>query len=74
MNLTHIQLVQKLHILPLNEVAVLKHQGKVSHEVAMALAEKEFEKYRIVQDKLLESDFDNVIKKLKSSKLKSKKK
>ncbi len=67
--------VRKLDaFLQFNEVAVLKHQGKVSHEVAMALAEKEFEKYRIVQDKLLESDFDNVIKKLKSAKLKSKKK
>lgn len=67
--------VQKLDaFLQFNEAAVLKHQGKVSHEVALALAEKEFEKYRIVQDKLLESDFDKVIKKLESSKLKNKKK
>jgi hypothetical protein len=51
--------------LQFNEEAVLKHQGKVSHEVALALAEKEFEKYRIVKDKLIESDFDKVIKKLK---------
>lgn len=51
--------------LQFNEEAVLKHQGKISHEVALALAEKEFEKYRIVQDKLIESDFDKEIKKLK---------
>ena len=51
--------------LQFNEETVLKHQGKVSHEVALALAENEFEKYRIVQDKLIESDFDKEIKKLK---------
>ena len=45
-----------------NEEAILKHQGKVSHEVAVTLAENEFEKNRIVQDKLIESDFDIEIK------------
>jgi hypothetical protein len=50
--------------LQFNEEAVLKHQGKVSHEVAMALAEGEFEKYRVAQDKLVESDFDKAIKRL----------
>lgn len=50
--------------LQFNEEAILNHQGKVSHEVALALAQKEFEKYRIVQDKLIDSDFDKVIKKL----------
>jgi hypothetical protein len=52
--------------LQFNEEAILKHQGKVSHEVAIQLAESEFEKYRIVQDKLYESDFDKAIKKVKS--------
>lgn len=50
--------------LQFNETAVLKHQGKVSHEVALALAENEFEKYRVAQDKLMESDFDKAVKKL----------
>jgi hypothetical protein len=50
--------------LQFNEEAVLKHHGKVSHEVALALAESEFEKFRIAQDKLLESDFDKAVKKL----------
>jgi len=43
---------------------VLKHQGKVSHKVALTLAESEFEKYRIAKDKLIESDFDKVVKKM----------
>lgn len=57
--------VQKLDaFLQFNEEAVLNHQGKVSHEVALALAENEFDKYRIIQDKLMESDFDKAIKNL----------
>ena len=60
--------------LQFNEEAVLKHQGKVSHEVALTLAENEFEKYRIAQDKLLESDFDKAVKKLSSSSTSKKKK
>ncbi|MBZ0107191.1 MAG: virulence RhuM family protein [Candidatus Scalindua rubra] len=52
--------------LQFNEESILKHQGKVSHEVALSLAESEFEKYRIVQDKLMESDFDKAVKKLAS--------
>jgi len=57
--------VEKIDVfLQFNEEAVLKHQGKVSHEVALALAESEFEKYRIAQGKLIESDFDKELKKL----------
>jgi hypothetical protein len=57
--------VEKLDaFLQFNEEVVLKHQGKVSHEVALALAENEFEKYRIAQDKLLVSDFDKAVEKL----------
>jgi len=56
--------VEKLDaFLQFNEEAVLKHQGNVSHEVALALAEGEFEKFRIAQDKIIESDFDAEIKK-----------
>lgn len=55
--------VQKLDaFLQFNEEAVLKHQGNVSHEVALALAETAFEKYRLIQDKKYESDFDKIIK------------
>lgn len=61
--------VEKLDaFLKFNEETVLKHQGKVSHEVAVALAGNEFEKYRIVQDKRIESDFDVEIKKRNENK------
>ncbi|MDA8125658.1 MAG: virulence RhuM family protein [Deltaproteobacteria bacterium] len=56
---------QKLNaFLQFNERDILDHPGKVSREVAKAFAESEFEKYRIVQDRLFESDFDRHIKKL----------
>ena len=50
--------------LQFNERDILDNPGKVSQEVAKAFAESEFEKYRIVQDRLFESDFDRRIKKL----------
>lgn len=43
---------------------VLKDAGKVTAEIAKAHAESEFEKYRIVQDRLFVSDFDRMIKKI----------
>ena len=45
---------------------VLQDAGKVTAEIAKAYAESEFEKYRIVQDRLFESDFDRVIKQIES--------
>ena len=44
---------------------ILQNAGKVTAEIAKAHAESEFEKYRIIQDRLFESDFDRTIKKLK---------
>ena len=41
---------------------VLQDAGKVTAEIARAHAESEFEKYRIVQDRLFESDFDRLLK------------
>lgn len=40
---------------------ILKNAGKISVEIAKDRAETEFEKYRVVQDKLFESDFDRLI-------------
>jgi len=40
---------------------VLQNAGKITAEIAKAHAESEFEKYRIVQDRLYESDFDKLI-------------
>jgi hypothetical protein len=50
--------------LQFNEREILDNPGKVSQEIAKAFAESEFEKYRIVQDRLFESDFDKQIKRL----------
>lgn len=44
--------------------AVLQDAGKITPEIAKTHAESEFEKYRIVQDRLLESDFDRVVKQI----------
>ena len=46
---------------------VLQDAGKVTAEIAKAHAISEFEKYRIVQDRLYESDFDKQIKALETS-------
>lgn len=43
------------------DYAVLSDAGKVTAEIAKAHAESEFEKYRIVQDRLFESDFDRLV-------------
>jgi hypothetical protein len=57
--------VQKIDaFLQFNEYKILKDAGKVSHEVAKKLAEKEYEKYRVVQDRNFESDFDKEVKKI----------
>lgn len=47
--------------LEFNEEEILNNKGKVSAEIAKSFAESEFEKYRIIQDKLYQSDFDRLI-------------
>ncbi|WP_184550938.1 virulence RhuM family protein [Mucilaginibacter sp. FT3.2] len=54
--------------LQFNEYQILKDAGKVSHEVAIKLVEKEYDKFRGIQDQNFESDFDKEIKKIKSIK------
>ena len=44
---------------------VLQDAGKVTAEIAKAHAESEFEKYRIVQDRLFESDFDKAVRRMR---------
>jgi hypothetical protein len=41
---------------------ILQNAGNVTAEIAKAHAESEFEKYRIIQDQLFESDFDKIVK------------
>ena len=48
-------------VLKLTEREILTHAGRITAEIAKQHAETEFEKYRIVQDRLFESDFDKVI-------------
>lgn len=43
---------------------ILQDAGKVTAEIAKARAESEFEKYRIVQDRLYQSDFDKLVNQL----------
>lgn len=47
--------------LEFNEHEILHDTGRVTHEIAKAFAESEFEKYRLVQDQLFESDFDRFL-------------
>jgi len=57
--------VKKLDaFLKFNEYEILNNAGTVSHEVAKELAEHEYEKFRVIQDKSFESDFDRQVKRL----------
>ena len=56
---------QKLDaFLQFNDKDLLNDLGKVTAEIAKSFAESEFEKYRIVQDRAFESDFDKEVKKI----------
>lgn len=59
--------------LQFNEYQILKDAGKVRHDVAMNLAEKEYEKFRVIQDRDFESDFDKEVKKITDKPKKKKK-
>ncbi len=48
--------------LQFNEKEILLDAGKVTHEIAMELAEKEFDKFKEKQDHYYMSDFDNHLK------------
>lgn len=47
--------------LEFNEEEILRNKGKVSAEIARNFAESEFEKYRVIQDRLYQSDFDKLL-------------
>lgn len=48
--------------LEFDEREILQNVGKISAKIAKDHAESEFEKYRIIQDRLFESDFDKEMK------------
>jgi hypothetical protein len=54
--------------LQFNEYELLNHAGKVSTAIAKKLAHQEYDKYKFIQDRLYESDFDKVLKVTKSKK------
>lgn len=55
--------VKKLDaFLQFNEEAVLQHSGRVSHEIAKALAEEEYDKFHVGQLQNYESDFDKLLR------------
>lgn len=55
-------------ILIANEQEILTNAGKISMEVAKEHAETEWEKYRIIQDRIYQSDFDLFLKDVKKLK------
>ena len=54
--------------LQFNQKDILTNAGKVTQAIAKAFAESEFEKYRIIQDRLFESDFDKDVKRIGNKK------
>ena len=65
--------VEKLNaFLKFNEHEILTDMGKISHEVAVALAMKEYEIYRKKQDKKYVSDFDREVIKITQASSKKK--
>jgi hypothetical protein len=61
--------LEKLHgFLTLNDREILQHSGKISHQLAMDIAESEYEKFNLEQVNTYESDFDQQIKKIDAKK------
>ncbi|MCK5809179.1 virulence RhuM family protein [bacterium] len=57
--------VVKLDIfLQFNQEDILQNSGEVTAKIAKTFAEKEYEKYKPIQDRLFESDFDKEMKRL----------
>jgi len=67
--------VKKLDaFLQFNEYQILHNSGAVSHEVAVGLAEEEYGKFRVIQDRDYENDFEKEVKKLTASHKRGRKK
>lgn len=47
--------------LQFNDAEILRDKGKVTAAITKAFAESEFEQYRIIQDRLYQSDFDRLV-------------
>ncbi|MEO0312563.1 MAG: hypothetical protein RIQ89_2220 [Bacteroidota bacterium] len=63
--------LKKLHgFLSLNDREILTHTGKISHQLAIEKAEREYEKFNQTQINTKESDFDKEVKKIEAVKVK----
>lgn len=61
--------VQKLDaFLQFNEYNVLTHAGKISHQIAINSAKNEYKKFRVIQDRNFDSDFDKEVKRITKKK------
>jgi len=56
-----------------NEYEVLSNAGKVSAEVAKRLAEEQYDRFRVRQDREFESDFDAEVKRIESKRSRKRK-
>lgn len=54
--------------LQFNDAEILKDKGKVTAAIAKAFAESEFKKYRVIQDRQYQSDFDRLMMEAESTK------
>jgi hypothetical protein len=59
--------------LQFNEYEVLANAGKVSAEVAKRLAEEQYDKFRVSQDRTFESDFEAEVKRIQSKRPRTRK-
>ncbi|MBN2189456.1 MAG: virulence RhuM family protein [Chitinispirillaceae bacterium] len=55
-----------------NDYDILTNAGKIAHDVAKNLAEKEYDKFRIIQDKTFKSDFEKEVAKITDKKAEEK--
>jgi len=61
--------IEKLDgFLEFNDYEILQDAGKISAKVAKKLAEEEYEKFRPIQDRAFESDFDKLVEETKKKK------
>lgn len=66
--------IEKLDaFLRFNDYEVLDNAGKVSADVAKSLVDKEYDQFRVLQDKTHESDFDKLVAKTSKAKPRKKK-
>lgn len=66
--------IDKLHgFLKLNDRDILTNAGKISHQLAIEKAEKEYDKYNLRIINAIESDFDKAIQQLEAPKRRKKK-